>query len=437
MSGVAVDIMRRRLIRLLGYVMISILLLRIFIYICFHWTIARENRKNENERIPQLYVKDIELDGNKGTTANIKAETTEKLWGKVNVYAYRDVCSFTDTYNLYWNPLFPNFPYSTYFASKLEDNGMLYDTISRRFVGYLRVNTTGYYTFQMQSRNGIEFVLYDEQIAIYKTIARFGIYDREIRQQSATNPLLFSRISKEILLVKNKIYVIDLVQTVLSSGMFLLRFKTRKETHYSPIQGRNIAPYNAARDSIPDNYFYKAQSLLRDSFKKDARLSFNNARLTSGTLPTGLKACPYKPNYLFQAKQIRLYIGQYYVKNDLIYPDDRSGFVKFGDKINKLLNASIAKNVAEDIFTSINNENQRYIFHNFVLIMHLVFAVIKRYIIWARIDSKGRTTPKSFEEYYDNNRPYLVYTCLCKILNIKIEREGGLLSIKCYVKTIS
>lgn len=365
MSGVAIDIMRRRFIRLLGYVIIFILILRIFMHICFHLTIAQENRKYEIESVPRLYVKDIELDKNKGKTKNSEAEATEtsrkieKLWGKMNVYTYRDVCSYTDTYNLYWNPLFPNYPYSKYYANKLEDDDMLVRTISRRFVGYLRVNKTGYYTFQMQSRNGIDLVLYEEQIDMNKTIARFGIYDGDIRQQIGTNPRLFSRISREILLKKSKYYIIDLVQTVLFSGKFLLRFKIRNETRYSPIQGSHIAPYNALKDSIPDNYFFKAHSLLRDSFKKDARLSLKNARLTSGTLSTGLITCSYKPNYLFQGKQIRLYIGQYYVKNDLIYPDDHSGFVNFGGKFNRHLNAGIAKTIAEDIFTSINNENQR------------------------------------------------------------------------------
>ena len=328
---------------------------------------TQDKPKSPIERFSFSYVKDSVRNGSEnGAKENKNAGKSRekfakgKMLGKLNVYTYRDVCSYTDTYNLYWNPLFPKYPYRRYFTSKLEDDELLTETISRRFVGYLYVNATDYYTFEMQSRNGIEFVVYDGYLDAKKAIARYGIYDKDIRDQSANDPPLFRHTSKEILLKKAKRYVIDLVQTVFLSGRFLLRFKSKNKSHYSPIEGAHVVPYAMLNDSIPENHFFTAHSLHGKGYKNDARLSLTKAKLNSGTLSTGLLTCSYTPSYLFAGRELHLYTGQYYVKKDLIYPDDQSGFVNLGSDTNRLLNATIAEKVAGDIMTSINDANKRY-----------------------------------------------------------------------------
>ena len=350
--------MRRKFTRLLAFVVLSVLLIRTLTQILLHSFLMHDSTRNE---IETLYIKDSKLNSSANTTRKSIANKdikhprrTRQARGKVNVYTYKDVCSYTDTYNLYWNPLFPKYPYSTYFASKLEDDELLPETISRRFVGYIYMNTTGYYTFEMQSRNGIEFVLYEEKISREKIIARYGIYDRDIREQSVINPPLFRRVSEEVLLQKDRRYVIDLVQTVFFSGRFLLRFKIRNGNHYSPLAGDHIGPYTNLRGPVPINYFFKAQSLLRDSFRRNAKLLLRKARLNSGTLSTGLLPCPYTPSYLFAGKELKLYVGLNYVKQDVIYPDDQTS------TSGKPLDANAAKKIARDVFNAINIENQRY-----------------------------------------------------------------------------
>jgi len=348
--------MKRKFTRLLAFVVLTVLLIRILTHLLLHSSLVHDSMRNE---IEILYIKDSTLNKNTHNTKKIinnktikHLKRTTEVRGKVNVYTYKDVCSYTDTYNLYWNPLFPKYPYSTYFASKLEDDELLQETISRRFVGYIYMNTTGYYTFEMQSRNGVEFVLYEEKISRDKIKARYGIYDRDIREQSVKNPPLFKRVSEEILLQKDRRYVIDLVQTVFFSGRFLLRFKIRNGNRYRPLAGEHIGPYTISGSSIPVNHFYKAQSQLEESFRRNARLSMSKTRLNTGTLSTGLLSCPYIPNYLFTGKELKLYVGLNYVKQDVIYPDDQTS--------DKILDASAAKTIASAVFNAINTENQRY-----------------------------------------------------------------------------
>lgn len=301
-------------------------------------------------------VKHISVMPNLAKHDMIKYKPVGEITGRVNVYVYKDVCSFTDTYNLYWHPLFPKHPHRIYHANKLEDEEMISETFARRFMGYLHVHKSGNYTFQMQSRNGIDVVIFDNEIKRDAKVARFGIYKTQILEQMSKNPPLFTGVSRQIFLSVGRRYVIDIAHVIMLSGKFLLRFKMDDENDYKPITGKDISPHSLSDDEqITENPYFSAKP--RAEYTTDGRFSLNRIQLHTGAMQSGFVNCPYTPNYLYKESKMKLYYGQVHVQVDLIYPDNKSGFTTQGGEQNRLLNETIAKKVAEIVFHSINKKN--------------------------------------------------------------------------------
>ena len=283
--------------------------------------------------------------------------------GKINVYVYYDIFPQYDNTNLYWNPLFPHLPHQSYFASKLEDDNWIDKTFSRRFIGFLHIYESGFYTFNVGTRMGIDFLVFDNIISNETVIFRFTISEAEMIKQNISLSEVYHSVSNEVWLEKGKAYPIDLTQGTLFFGRFSLKFKRREDAEYKVIDAGYISPLyeNASMNvPLPDSYAYtKGMPELRKKFNADKRSIFGSRRhLTSKSCNTGFKTCPYVPSYLYRGDKMKLYYGQAYVKRDLIYPYDHTNYHEEAHKQSKFLNESIAKSIAANIFNSISKENR-------------------------------------------------------------------------------
>ena len=305
--------------------------------------------------------------------------SAKHTFGKINVYIYKDIVATSDNTNVYWNPLFPHLPHTGQFAYKLEDDEWIRTSMARRFLGYFHVHKTGFYTFSVKTRMGIDLLIFDRVFSKESIIFRFTITEHEMRKQnlSGIHPL-YEAVSNEVWLETNKAYPVDIIQATFLDGKFSLKFKCKGDSSYKVIDAKFISPlYDNTSTNVkfPHCYAYtKGVPALRRKFNADKRLVFaSRIQLNSETCKTGVETCPYSPSYLFRADKVKLYYGQGYVKRDLTFPYDHTNYHDEERKKLKFLNESIAKQVATDVFNFISQENKGFV-ECFLLAFYAYFS---------------------------------------------------------------
>ena len=297
--------------------------------------------------------------------------------GKINMYIYKDIVSTSDNTNVYWNPLFPHLPHTGQFVYKLEDDKWIETSMARRFLGYFHVHKTGFYTFNVKTRMGIDLLIFDGVFSNESIIFRFTITENEVRKQNLSSHYqLYEAVSNEIWLETNKAYPVDIIQATFLVGRFSLKFKCKGDSSYTVIDANFISPlYDNTSTDVKFPHCYantKGVPALRRKFNEDKRLMFaSRIQLNSKSCKTGVETCPYIPSYLFKWDKVKLYYGQGYVKRDLTFPYDHTNYHDEERKKLKFLNESIAKQVATDVFNFINQENKGLVEYSFTRILHV------------------------------------------------------------------
>ena len=304
------------------------------------------------------------------TTINYAKATkiTTRATGRINVYTYNDVFPSHDNTNLFWNPLFPKLPYRSYFANRLEDRDWVRTTVTRRFLGYIQVNKTGVYSFKVETKMGIDLLIFERFISNKTVILRFTIANDELLKFDFSNEKLYQAESTGVWLDEGRRYPIDLIHGLLHLGRFSLKLKLRGDSSYRVVDADYISPLyeNSSLNVIlPDSFAYTGSvPALRRRFNEDKRLVFGSRiQLNSKSCRTGLKNCLYSPSYLFRGNKVRLYYGQGYVRRDLIFPYDHTNYHEEPSKHRKFLNDSIAKGIATSVFNSISIENEGFVYY--------------------------------------------------------------------------
>eukprot|EP00795_Rhopilema_esculentum_P015640 gene15640-6924_t len=323
-------------------------------------TIIQDALHSTKQNLQQKYTSDRLRYSENLKSLNDIAKTISTLGisnGKVNVYTYHDVFTDFDNLNLHWNPLFPHIPRRGFFATKLEDDDWVHETISRRFLGYLHANKTGYYTFKFYSTSPLDFLLFDESFSKDKILLRLGQLSTGIRKSN-----VFRGVSKEIWLEQGKAYPIDLIHSCIGRGRFLLRWKERNWPIFAAIGFRHLSSLHSNTSvfsSQPDSYVYTGGvPELRRKFQNDSRIHFGSKiQLTSKSSKTGLEACAYKPSYLFLGNKLILYYGQLQLRKEKIYPNDNANYKANDVKMDRFLGEDTAKAVANDVFAAVNKAN--------------------------------------------------------------------------------
>lgn len=324
----------------------------------------------------QIKIKsDLKPTGREYSTKNraIGEQRKESILGKVNVFVYKDVVPQYDNTNLYWNPLFPNLPSKSYFVDTLEDKGLVDGTVARRFLGFLHINRSGYYTFKAVTRMAIDFLLFDGKISNETVLLRFCFKEDRMRRQNISVRDFYREESNEVWLEGGKAYPFDLTHLTLFFGRFSLKFKSRSDKEYRPIDSSCISPlYQSAslNVTLPVSHVYVRASELRKKFNADRRLMFaNRIQINSKLWKTGMKKCAYKPNYLFLGDNLPLFYGQGCVKKDLRWPYDHTNYHDEKGKHHEFLNESIASSIGGIVFNSINKENKGFV--------HVLFLIYR------------------------------------------------------------
>lgn len=281
--------------------------------------------------------------------------------GKINCYTYRDVCTDYDNSNLYWNPLFPTLPHRHYFVSKLQDDDWIRDTIAKRMLGYLHIYTSGYYSFEIQAKGGVDVILFDNDIDAKNILFRFSLKKNDMLKQNITDFGLYQLKSKEIYLESGRKYPFEVATTCYFFGRYSLKFKNREDKEFVSIEGKYISPYLGSRHkslAVPPSILSNKESRRKTLHREDKRILFaKRTQVNAKLCRTGLKTCAYTPSYLFWEKKLKLFWGQGYVTKNRIYPDDHLIYMDKKNQLRRLLDNRTAEEVAKDVFKAVNKEN--------------------------------------------------------------------------------
>ena len=308
-------------------------------------------------------IADKELAKHKPITTLVPSSKTHisPELGKVNCYTYRDVCTDYDNFNLYWNPLFPTLPHRHYFISKLQDDDWMRDTIAKRILGYLHIYKSGYYSFEIQAKGGVELILFDKQIDAENVLLSFALTKSDMLKQNITNFRQYRIESKEIYLERGRRYPFEVATTCYFFGRYSLKFKRRQDVEFMSIDGKHISPYLGSRhrsSPVPPSLLSNEKSKQKTLHEEDKRIQFaKRIQLSAKTCKTGLKTCAYTPSYIFWEKKLKLFWGQGYVTKNRIYPDDHIMYMDKKNQLRRLLDNGTAEDVAKGVFKAINDEN--------------------------------------------------------------------------------
>lgn len=323
-------------------------------------TVKIDFKENDSKNITPSFSETFKTKSRLPTKSTKAAAWT---FGKVNVFVYTDITPLMDNTNAYWNPLFPHFPQSSYFATKLHENDWIPRTITRRFLGYLHIKSDGHYTFKVETRMAFDFFLFDGRIRKDNSLLKFRLFKEEMERQDpkSTKSQLYEAVSEEVWLKGGKAYPFDLIHGTMYFGRFSLKIKSRNDTTHEVIDKSCLSPFYSTTSlnvTLPEVVLDRKESALSKKFNENKRLAFSRRhRIDSKSCRTGLDLCSYRPNYLFEGEKLQLYRGQWFVKRDLIWPYDHTIYHEKPNAKQKYLNESIAKSIGALVFNAISQEN--------------------------------------------------------------------------------
>lgn len=269
---------------------------------------------------------------NKGVTKQMTGgdsflNQTENLQGRLNVYYYEDICADYDNYALLWNNLFPNYPDRAKLFTKFEDEKLLLNGQSRRFVGFITPNKTDWYSFQLSARLGVEMILIDDdefkKNKLYNNfVLRFGVYKPQIVKEM--DPKLpekpFISDSHTVKLFQGRKYLVDITHVVPVYGLLTLKWKTAKQKTYKSIPSSQVFSLYARPKvayKLPNIKYIKDTTRNTKLLLENPKIFVNIPVLKS---PSRLKECDYKPDYV--PEKVQTGFGTWYIKVDNIFPHD-------------------------------------------------------------------------------------------------------------------
>ncbi|XP_065659547.1 uncharacterized protein LOC100206109 [Hydra vulgaris] len=249
--------------------------------------------------------------------------------GKVNIYYYEDICG-EDSYALTWNPLFPRSPFKAEVREIIDDNKFSLNTRSfRKITGYLLPLMSDWYTFELSSRLGAEFILFDkyENFSSGKVLDNFllrtKISKNQILKEEKTIGRwnLFKAVSEPVFLESQKKYLYDITNVWTVYGMLQLKWKASNSTLFSAIPSESLFPLYEIPTTNPvlPNILYFNKTNNEIYFEQDKKNNF--FRTPSLNMTLNLKECAYSPTYI--PNNFPPDFGTAYVRIDSIYPDHK------------------------------------------------------------------------------------------------------------------
>ena len=264
-----------------------------------------------------------------------------------------DTCMNITTWHNRWFPLFPNIPQQSQIVNHLSDDKIIYGSLLRRVYGYIHVNQSGLYDFQLKTHEGAEILIVDtgmtlqdfvdpgsvDEVRRWKELLYINVTLQDMEKQDIFKVykprimLHYKSPIKTIDLVKDQVYHVEILQ----GGRFYAEYLFMWKSHHHQQHGMGHGD-NFKKISSPNLFHTKATSLRRFpsllwwknppqekfSYTKEEqnrldyhkRSVFNiNKKLTTSS-PT-LK-CPSTTWY--KRNTTRLYSGRKFVDYHLVYP---------------------------------------------------------------------------------------------------------------------
>jgi len=306
-----------------------------------------------------------------------------------------DTCMNITTWHNKWYPLFPNIPQATSTVLQLGDEKLIMGSLLRRIYGYLVVQRSGFYDFQLESHEGGEVLLLDTnmseedfiekataaEMGEWKELLYYNLTLQDMKKQNIfqRGVLVLCRTDiKTVWLARGHVYHVEIVQGGRFYAQYSLKWRPQGDARYSKfveISGENLFyTKNTTAKTTPSLLWLKNRPVenYKYSTSESNRLGYHR-------IPT-LKAfdvieesnlkCPttnwYKRNIT------KLYLGRLFVDYHLVFPNHFFEYTGGWPLNHLLLNETKAVMVAEKTFEELNKLYDRYM----IVFIYLLFIYL-------------------------------------------------------------
>lgn len=262
-----------------------------------------------------------------------------------------DTCMNMTTWHNRWYPLFPKIPQQSEIVDHLSDDRILYGSLLRRVYGYIHVNKSGLYDFQLKTHEGAEILIVDtgmtlqdfkdpesvDEIESWKELLYINVTLQDMQEQNIFKVykprimLHYKSQVKTIALVRDHVYHIEILQGGRFYAEYLLMWKPhhglKSNDNFKKISSSNLFHTEATnsrrfpsllwlKNPPQEKYPYTKVEQNRLDYHKRSVFSINKMLLTEPS-SSALK-CPATSWY--KRNTTRLYSGRMFVDYHLVYP---------------------------------------------------------------------------------------------------------------------
>ena len=318
------------------------------------------------------------------TLINIKTTEKNKFLPGVVMDRWIDTCMNITTWHNRWFPLFPKIPQESEIVTELSDNQLIMGSLLRRVYGYIHVQESGLYNFQLKTHEGAEVLIADtgmslqgfkdplsvDEVKTWKELLYLNVTLEEMKEQKIFQRgvmIHYKSPVKTIDLAKDRVYHIEILQGGRFYAEYSLMWKPRHETtsvfnkitspalfHTKRTNSRSLLSLLWLKNPPQENYPYTREEQNRLDYHK--RPVFNISEKLSSTLPKCPKTSWYKRNIT------RLYLGRLFVDYHLVYPRNHFDYTGGWPLEHLMLNEAKAWMIANKTLDRLREMHKRY-FH--------------------------------------------------------------------------
>ena len=270
-----------------------------------------------------------------------------------------DTCMNMTTWHNRWFPLFPKIPQESTIVQQLNDQGLIMGSLLRRVYGFIHVNLSGKYHFQLKTHEGAEVLLTDtgmnmqnftddfsdlNKLQNWKELMYINVTLEQMREQNIFQRgvlIHYKSPIQKVYLKRGHVYHIEILQGGRFYSDYHLKWKKATEKgelrqigkdslfHTNSTNSRSLPSLLWLKNPLREKYAYSKEEKQRLDFYKHKTLDISSALKLSENLK-----CPKTEWYKRNITQ--LYLGRIFVDYQLVYPKN---FLKYtgGWPLNHLL----------------------------------------------------------------------------------------------------
>eukprot|EP00111_Clytia_hemisphaerica_P024404 TCONS_00072002-protein len=270
-----------------------------------------------------------------------------------------DTCMNMTTWNNRWFPLFPKIPQESIIVQQLNDPNLIMGSLLRRVYGFMRVNLSGEYHFQLKTHEGAEVLLEDtgmtmqnftddfsdlEKLRNWKELMYINVTLKQMQEQNIFQRgvlIHYKSPIQKVYLKCDQVYHIEILQGGRFYSDYHLKWKKATDKgelrkidkdslfHTHSTNSRSLPSLLWHKNPPRERYSYSREEKQRLDFYKHKTLDISNILRLSENLK-----CPKTEWYKRNITQ--LYLGRIFVDYQLVYPKNFLEY-KGGWPLNHLL----------------------------------------------------------------------------------------------------